>query len=62
VTVDYDFSDPRRIDRILRLVGDGWRRYPNFRLGQFLEIVSGDIPGRFATSRLRCSGVDDGSC
>jgi hypothetical protein len=39
VTVDYDFGDPRRIDRILQLVSDGWRCYPAFRLGQFLEIV-----------------------
>ena len=39
MTVDYDFNDPRRIDRILQLVGQGWQRYPAFRLGQFLEIV-----------------------
>jgi hypothetical protein len=38
--VDYDFGDPRRIDRVLALVAEGWRRYPHFRLGQFLEIVA----------------------
>jgi hypothetical protein len=38
--IDYDFNDPKRIDRILTLLGEGWRRYPNFRLGQFLEIVA----------------------
>jgi len=40
MTVDYDFDDPRRIDRILELLGEAWRRFPVFRLGQFLEIVA----------------------
>jgi hypothetical protein len=40
MTIDYDFNSPERIDRILTLLGEGWRRHPNFRLGQFLEIVA----------------------
>jgi hypothetical protein len=58
MSVDYDFGDPRRIDRILELLGDGWRRYPAFRLGQFLEIVAethelGVVPDYELERRLR---------
>jgi len=56
--VDYDFGDPRRIDRILALVAEGWRRYPAFRLGRFLEIVAeshrlGTIPDYELERRLQ---------
>jgi hypothetical protein len=40
MTVDFDFGDPRRIPRILELLGEAWQRHPAFRLGQFLEIVA----------------------
>lgn len=58
MTVDYDFGDPRRIDRILGLLGDAWRLYPAFRLGQLLEIVAethelGVVPDYELERRLR---------
>jgi hypothetical protein len=58
MTVDCDFGDPRRIDRILDLLGNAWRRYPAFRLGQFLEIVAethelGQIPDYELERRLK---------
>lgn len=58
MTLDYDFADPNRIDRILELVAQGWRRYPKFRLGQFLEIVAethelGVVPDNELERRLK---------
>jgi hypothetical protein len=45
-------------DRILELVAEGWRRYPMFRLGQFLEIVAethelGAVPDYELERRLK---------
>lgn len=31
--------DPKRIDRILKLLGPEWKKYPDMRLGQFLVYV-----------------------
>jgi uncharacterized protein YihD (DUF1040 family) len=63
--MDYDYGDPRRIDRILALVSEGWHRYPQFRLGQFLEIVAeshelGMIPDPELERRLMDSATWQG--
>lgn len=58
MVLEYDFDDPNRMDRILALVATGWRRYPQLRLGQFLEIVCeshelGTIPDYELERRLQ---------
>lgn len=36
-----NMPDPRRIGRIIFMIEEIWRRFPNLRLGQILEIVLG---------------------
>lgn len=43
--------DPKRIDRILKLIENSWKRYPDLRLGQLL-INLGIVKDDVATWRI----------
>ena len=42
ITEEWNMRDPARIDRVLKIVGQLWKKMPDFRLGQLLYFVWDD--------------------
>jgi len=51
--------DEKRIDRILKLIGDKWKNNPDQRFGQFL-INIGCAPDDIALWRLEDNDLEEG--
>ena len=42
INEEWNMRDPARIDRVLKIVGQLWKKMPDFRLGQLLYFVWDD--------------------
>lgn len=55
--MDLTMRDPERIDKVLAHLGEVWRRYPDWRLGQ---LVVNATPGRGDPFNVEDDEMDKG--